>query len=276
MSVIHPQSAQFLGEPGEAPRGSYWTVGRKLKIGKIYTHSGEDVDFLVLEPQGIAHLVSKERLELPQDVCAFAHVVTGLCNKGLLTLNIGVIDPGWSNHVSSSILNFSSEPRLLTVDEEFIRVSFLNIRGERPPADASRPNESSSKYCSEVRSRAVHQFGEHFLNLPKLVEEAAERETTRLRDAALKFIPLGAFSLAFFALMVTVGIPVGVNYFLENGRKEASLDERLLESEMAARQRAEAAAEELRARVDALEKAMQSQNLQQPPGSVPPSAEVKR
>lgn len=204
MTLIHP-----LPEAVASP--VYWTVGKTLCIGKIINSKGEEVESLVLEPQGIAHLVSSEKITLPQDICGFAHVLTRKCNQGLLTLNIGVIDPGWNNYISTSILNFSAERRLLTVGEPFIRATFHKIAftedgepGEYlgKKSDNTRPET----YVSGVRTRAVADFGKHFLNIRQLVGKASKKENSRSRDALLKYLPIAAFSLAFFALLVTIGI----------------------------------------------------------------------
>jgi hypothetical protein len=205
VSLIHPL-------PKAEPSQTYWTIGKTLCIGKIINSKGEEVESLVLEPQGIAHLVSSEIINLPQDTCGFAHVLTRKCNQGLLTLNIGVIDPGWSNYISTSILNFSAERRLLTVGEPFIRTTFHKVSltedGEfgKFPEDRTRNNDSTSTYASVVRNRAVADFGKHFLNIRQLVGKASKKENSRSRDALLKYLPIAAFSLAFFALLVTIGV----------------------------------------------------------------------
>jgi deoxycytidine triphosphate deaminase len=201
---VSETSEETCADPG-------WKVGDRLTIGKIVTHKGEIVTSLVLEPQGIAHLISAERVRLPHDVCGFAHVLTGKCNQGLLTLNIGLIDPGWDNYVSTAILNFSSERQLLQEKQEFMRLTYHRVTFDEGANQASmKPydNMSGAAYLSSVRMRAVSNFGKHFLNIRRLVGEASERETGRLRDAMLRYLPIGAFSLAFFALLVTIGIAV--------------------------------------------------------------------
>lgn len=204
MSLIQPGFvngvAQFSGQSTKT-----WKVGQLITIGKIITSKGEVVDSLVLEPQGIAHLISAENVKLPGDVCAFAHVLTRKCNDGLLTLNIGVIDPGWDNKLSSPILNFSSEKRLLVVGQEFIRITFHSLRESCPDGVSTYENMSEEKYISGIRERSVGGFGKHFLNIRKLVGQASKKESAQFRDALLRYLPIAAFSLAVFALLVTIG-----------------------------------------------------------------------
>ncbi|MCX7513447.1 dCTP deaminase domain-containing protein [Frateuria hangzhouensis] len=199
--------ACFGGHPA-TPVKEFWKVGQVMTVGEIVDHKGRKVDSLVLEPQGIAHLVSEEEVRLPLDVCALAHVLTRKCNQGLLTLNIGVVDPGWSGKISTSILNFSAERRLLSKGDKFIRLTFHRVSMEER-SEYVRDNRSlnfeDSSYQREVCSRAVDNFGKYFLNIDQLVGRASEKENARLRDAFLKYLPIAAFSLAFFALLVTVG-----------------------------------------------------------------------
>jgi len=212
--------ARFGGDQGPQD-GKSWKVGQIMKIGKIVDHKGRAVDSLVLEPQGIAHLISEEDVNLPLDICALAHVLTRKCNQGLLTLNIGVVDPGWAGKISTSILNFSSEKRLLTKGDKFIRLTFHRVQME-PGSEAIRsdlsPGISNDSYQRDVSSRAVDCFGKHFLNIQQLVSHASEKENARLRDAMLKYLPIAAFSLAFFALLVTVGGVVATRALSQNQR----------------------------------------------------------
>ncbi|WP_355506852.1 hypothetical protein RZV16_03375 [Xanthomonas cannabis] len=204
MSLIQPpivnNVAQFDGDDHKA-----WKVGQLIRIGRIITSKGEAVESLVLEPQGIAHLISAENVKLPSNVCAFAHVLTRKCNEGLLTLNIGVIDPGWDNKLSSPILNFSSENRLLAVGQEFIRITFHKLEGDCPAEVVTYHNVTENDYVTGIKERSVSGFGKHFLNIRKLVGQASKKENAQLRDALLRYLPIAAFSLAVFALLVTIG-----------------------------------------------------------------------
>lgn len=204
---------------GTADHRGSWKAGSTLTIGKIVNHKGEEVDSLLLEPQGIAHLISAECVELPDDVCALAHVLTGMCNDGLLTLNIGVVDPSWKNHLSSPVLNFSSERRLLQKGQNFIRLTFHAIDiGEACPTRHANIDERS--YVSTIRSRAVANFGKNFLDIRALVGKASKKENARFKDAMLKYLPIGAFSLAFFALLVTTGIAAVSRLALDSKQEE--------------------------------------------------------
>lgn len=229
MTLVHPQfEGDRAGFAGRDDCGS-WKVGQILTIGEIVNHKGESVDSLMLEPQGIAHLVSNECVHLPPDVCGLAHVLTRLCNDGLLTLNIGVIDPGWKNRLSTPILNFSSEKRLLQKDDKFIRLTFHRIHFEAganmPECSHRSANMSEGEYGRGVRARSVANFGKNFLNIKRLVGQASKKENDRLRETMLKYLPIAAFSLAFFALLVTIGVATAARFAADS--RDAEVRERL-------------------------------------------------
>lgn len=210
--MLQPKFQSGNAEFGGRANNTTWKVGQTLTIGTIIDHTGQVRESLVLQPQGIAHLVSAEKIVLPNDVCALAHVLTRKCNDGLLTLNIGVIDPGWNGKISTSILNFSSTPELLSQGDTFIRITFHQIqqydeektKSFVPPVEG-KPVPLEKDYLNDVKSRSVNSFGQYFLNIRYLVKELATEENTRLRSTLLKYIPIAAFSLAVFAFLVTLG-----------------------------------------------------------------------
>src|SRR5579864_1733127 len=60
----------------------------------------------VLPPGGTVRVISKETLKLPDFITGHALLKNELCRKGILALNIGVIDPGFEGPISSTLINF--------------------------------------------------------------------------------------------------------------------------------------------------------------------------
>src|SRR5882757_5481980 len=111
----------------EAIPSNYRASSYDPSIWKIITPEGEEVDSYKLPPMGIVEVISKERFRIPPHICCLAHVKTSLCNEGLLTLNTGIIDPNWNGRVSSFILNFGKDDRLLLSGDVFLRVTFHEL-----------------------------------------------------------------------------------------------------------------------------------------------------
>src|SRR5205823_6558568 len=70
---------------GEIIPSGYWSGGSEYKLP-----SG-----------GTVRVVSKESLKLPNDITGHALLKNELCRKGVLAINIGVIDPGFEGPLSS-------------------------------------------------------------------------------------------------------------------------------------------------------------------------------
>src|SRR6185369_3739554 len=66
-----------------------------LSIGTVIV--GGEVQALpfALEPQHMCVIVSRERVCIKEDFVAFAQPKTDLCERGLLALSTGIIDPGY-------------------------------------------------------------------------------------------------------------------------------------------------------------------------------------
>lgn len=215
MTLVHPRPS------GGSAADEIWSVGLRVNIGRIIDHNGREVESLLIRPQGIAHVVSEEPICVPDGYCAFAHVLTRSCNEGLLTLNIGVIDPGWNNYISTSVLNFSAESRLLQKGQPFMRLTFHEIKmlGQK---GEGRNNDKPEDYLSSVKVRAAQDFGKYFLNVRALIAKASQKETQRIKDTSLKYLPIGAFGLTIFALLVSLGVGVAGRLASQSGNAETN------------------------------------------------------
>src|ERR1051325_451384 len=116
----------------DAVKDNYRFSTYDVSIHQIIAPDGSPVSSYKLPPMGTVEVISLERLWLPADICALAHVKTSLCNDGLLTLNTGIVDPGWRGRVSSFILNFSKNDHLLTTGDVFLRISFHKLAASDP------------------------------------------------------------------------------------------------------------------------------------------------
>jgi dUTPase len=82
-------------------------------------------DSYVLPPRGMVWVVSREKFSLPTDITGLATLRTSWTHNGILALNVGVIDPGWSGQLGAAIVNFSSANFVVKRGNGFLRVLFL-------------------------------------------------------------------------------------------------------------------------------------------------------
>jgi deoxycytidine triphosphate deaminase len=177
---------------------NYRLTSYDLGIGKIIKPGGDIVDEYKIPPQGIVEVIAEERLALPKNISGLAIVKTGLSNKGLLALNIGIIDPGYNGPISSFLVNFSKDPILITKGEIFIRTQFFYNGSEDKSLGEEVKIES---YMKEKRARVVSHFSETFLNVDEVLDKAARKYAL----SALAFVAGVAVIITFAAFLTNFG-----------------------------------------------------------------------
>lgn len=206
--------------------GRFNATSYDLGIGEIIDPTGcrHSEGGYAIKPQEIVWLVSRENVTLPANITAHANIRTSLCNKGLLALNFGIVDPGWSGPLATAIVNFSKREYFLQIEEKFLRLSFFC---HNAPGREIKPNVvDRRKYINERIGIAKTDFGTTFLNVNELSEKVAERILNKKKE---HWIVYGAAISIFFGIFVifisiaTYVMPVFWGHPFENG----TIDNRL-------------------------------------------------
>jgi dUTPase len=234
---------------GGVPAG-YRASSYDVHIGQILSNDAELRASFKMPPQGIVQVISRERVRLPSTVTGLATVKTGLCNEGLLALNIGIIDPGYEGPISSFLLNFSNVPRVLTRGEPFLRLQFIPLPNA---AHVAAPTPVDHALYIAERRRQAARFGETFLNLSEQVRTVARDEFVEWRRAVLSAAGAAALVLAVLTFFLNWGIVAFVKEPSDTVRAE--LFRTLLNDQTAQLSKTN---DELRARLDALEARVRS------------------
>jgi deoxycytidine triphosphate deaminase len=160
---------------------------------------GQSEEEVPIEPQGIVAVVSRETITLPNDVCAYASIRTSLSRIGLLAINVGIVDPGWSGPVSSLVMNFGQNTQWLKTSDVFLRLTFHQIDdlGQKPT-----PAVDPAKYDAELRSTFNRHMGPTFMNV---VERMTKQLNDGIRSSILKNVPLAAIVVTLMALVINYG-----------------------------------------------------------------------
>ena len=175
-------------------------------IGKIIAPSGKILESYDLPPQGMVKVISRERIKLPRNVAGNASIKTSLCDEGILTLNIGIIDPTYDGLLSSTVINFGRNPYHLKVNDVFLRLTFHQYD---PPAQLTvLPRKSDEEYLKEKKIQVLEHFSELFLNMSVVSRRAAAEVFGSWRKGLLTFVPVAAVVIA----LITFGVTVGVSY----------------------------------------------------------------
>ena len=170
-----------------------------IRIGKIINVRGKELKEMRLKPQGVVEVISAEKVNLPMDVAGFAMVKTGLCNLGILPLNIGIIDPGYKGPLSATLLNFGKREFRLKPNQVFLRLTFFKCHAS---ANHHPPEAITDEQYIEDKKDKVMNFSETFLNIKGNVDEVVKQA----KNKAIVYASGLGVLLALFAFLVTIGV----------------------------------------------------------------------
>ena len=140
------------------------TVGDIIIGGKIL-----DDNSYVIPPRGVAWVVSKETFSLPNKVTGLATLRTTWTHKGVLALNVGVVDPSWKGCLSTALVNLSKTPFPIAKGDPFFRVVFNSHRA----SGATPSGQSRDAYLRSTTERSA-LFARTFLDMDSLSSEIAK------------------------------------------------------------------------------------------------------
>jgi len=119
-----------------------------------------------IKPQEMIFVLSQESFKLPANITGIATLRTTFTKRGLLALNVGVIDPFFEGPISTALLNFSNRPVKIEVGDKFFRVIFI----EHDDVSSTRPQLSESidrrKYVRDLEEKSYADFPETYLSVP--------------------------------------------------------------------------------------------------------------
>ena len=206
-------------------------------VGQIWSDGKSIIDEqFVLSPRGIAWVISEEQFHLPADITGLATLKTHWTHQGVLALNLGIIDPGWKNHVATIIVNFSKSNFEICKGETFFRILFFSHK--EAEENSILPNVGAAAYHADIKGK-VRLFSDTFLTIDTLSAEIAERIlgfprwAVRIGLAAILAAILAAvLPLAWTAVTQNYVMPSRVDALEKN---VSSLEERLQSTQNAIR-----------------------------------------
>ena len=140
-------------------------------VDTIITDDGIfDRKIYVLKPRGIVWLVSKEKFTLPNNVTGITTLRTTWTRRGLLTLTVGIVDPGYDGYLSTAVINFGKTAFDIEKGEKFFRTAFFLHEASK----GIKRSENLDNYRRSVL-KDRHHFSDTFLNIDSLTNEISVR-----------------------------------------------------------------------------------------------------
>lgn len=148
------------------------TVGTILPMGEDSATWDNRSGSFWLNPSHMVSVVTKQCLEMPSNVTGLATLVTTLTKGGILCLNVGVIDPGYSGPLGATLVNFSNKPREIKLDDRLFRVLFFD---HEPVKNLTKFTVHPVTYAAEIAARSKNEFSETFLDVKGITKIAEAR-----------------------------------------------------------------------------------------------------
>lgn len=187
--------------PANLTQSSY-----NLTIGKIINHKGREFERFTLKPQGIVNVISKEFLKIPDDVVAYATVKNGMSRKGILAINIGLIDPGYEGMVASHLINFGRDEIEINITQHFLRLTFHKINLPEINKSISQSTfykHTINSYIQSRREETKAYIGERFLNMENTELRLKKAITKAIISDLIKYGAVLAVPIAVFSLIIS-------------------------------------------------------------------------
>lgn len=171
------------------------TIGEFIQEGECF-----EGDTFKLKPRGIVWVVSKETFMFGPKQTGLATLKTTLTHKGILALNVGIIDPGWDGPLATALVNFSGTVVSIKRGDPFFRVLFMS---HKAPTNIRNVRKERIEYTNDMVGQS-RLFSSTFLDMHSLVRSVAEQVFSKPQIGL--FIAVVALVFALAAIVIPLGL----------------------------------------------------------------------
>jgi deoxycytidine triphosphate deaminase len=194
------------GDPASVQSCSYdLRIGTIFQNGKsINRQNAGSADQVELKPGGVISMFTHEELVLPADICATVFPLNSQSSRGILVLNPGHVDAGFSGAITVKLLNISKHEKIIKLGEPIFTAIFDRLEQATMEPYANAP---------ATRTQRETAFAENDLNvspatLSKLIGEPNDEHVNKLiRGHWISWTSL-ALTAGAFVFAVIAALPV--------------------------------------------------------------------
>jgi len=166
------------------------TASYDLSVGTVIETDDNQITHeytceFAIEPAQMCVIVSKEKVCVPDGFVAYALPKTTLCRRGLLTLNTGIIDPGYDGLISTTAINFSLKPIEIRPGDGFLRIVFHELKPDTTSAPPEHVCPSDDEYYKSRLAEAGH-YPRTFLDIPNSLRKFSSEIKSDIFSAATR------------------------------------------------------------------------------------------
>jgi deoxycytidine triphosphate deaminase len=198
-----------------------------LSVGEIILDGAVvcEGNTFALPPGGMVRVVSKESLHLPETITGHVLLKNDLCAKGVLAINIGVVDPGFRGPISSTLINFGRAGFPVEKGTPFLRVSFH--RCPQSPRAKHSVQYDRADYLKRVKQEVLAYSGPTFLNMDATAAKAAASAFDSFKNALFGWATVVGLLVAFLAIFAPLGASIVDKHLERSDKRQTELEEKI-------------------------------------------------
>lgn len=181
------------------------TIGKFILEGEVI-----DKPYHMLEKRGVIWVTSAEKFNFDNKHTGLATLKTTWTHKGLLALNVGIIDPGWNGPLATALVNFSGKKIRINKGDPFFRVAIMQHHEVQCPTIT----KNMAQYVEDISERS-RLFTPTFLDTQSLVGEVSQK---------IFRLPGWAIGIGFAAIiltMIAIFAPVALSVYSDHKSETA-------------------------------------------------------
>jgi dUTPase len=178
-----------------------------------------------LPPGGMVRVVSKESLHLPETITGHVLLKNELCAKGVLAINIGVVDPGFRGPISSTLINFGRASFPVEKGTPFLRVSFH--RCPLSPRAKHSVQYDRADYLKRVKQEVLAYSGPAFLNMDATAAKAAASAFDSFKNALFGWATVVGLLVAYLAIFAPLGASIVDKYLDRSDKQQTDMEQKI-------------------------------------------------
>lgn len=251
-SLLSGEEIEANGLVAQGDKGLFRASTYDLSVGDIILAGAKvwEGSTYALEPGGMVRVISKESLHLPNTITGHVLLKNDLCTKGVLAINIGVVDPGYEGQISSTLINFGREKFPVEKGTAFLRVSFH--RCPQSPVSSRSLKYDRAGYLKQVKQEVLAYSGPDFLNIDATAKKAAVKVFGSFKQALVLWAGVLAVVVAVLAIFAPIGASLVDKYLVRSEQQQIQLEQKV---EQNVEQRYETRLKDLSDEVDHLKRA---------------------
>ena len=127
-------------------------------------------------------VMTKEVMNIPEDICAYYHPLQRLAAQGLLLINASIIEPGYRGPLSCFLVNFSSQDVVIAAEQEIAKITFHKLNAA--PTSLKAMEKRTADYEIGL-SQSARIFEKSFLGIKSIQNRAAESAKKQIKKSVI-------------------------------------------------------------------------------------------